>query len=321
MKSTQKRPSIIVKLLCIIYFLITSSLCVAHNKSAITYTFSGGRFGDNLIAYMHAKWLSYKFNMPLLYKPFKYSQLLALHHKEQILSKEKEKAFEAKVTISLESDIHQDNCVPILYTCPYFPENIYELKTESHSTYIKVNWEDKGFKEELKKCLSPLSPVKKCLLPKDRISVALHMRIGTGWDCAERFFNAPTKFPPESYYIEQLQQLYDYFNRKPFYVFIFTDHTYPKDIVTEFKKKFSDSDIMFDSRDRSSGEMNIIEDFFSLTQFDCLIRPDSNFSIAASKIADYKIIISPVSCIATRNKVIINQVDFQVNIPQKPGTN
>jgi hypothetical protein len=75
----------------------------------------------------------------------------------------------------------------------------------------------------------------------------------------------------------------------------------------------SDLDVIFDSRKESSCKTNILEDFFALTQFDCLIRPDSHFSIAASKIADYKVIISPAHSIITKKrKVIIDQVDFKV---------
>jgi hypothetical protein len=44
----------------------------------ITYELSGGRLGDNIIAYLHAKWLSHVHGIALLYKPFQYSSDLSL---------------------------------------------------------------------------------------------------------------------------------------------------------------------------------------------------------------------------------------------------
>ncbi|HEV7737800.1 MAG TPA: hypothetical protein VGO47_10580, partial [Chlamydiales bacterium] len=60
---------------CIITFsLFLHSLCANPDSTqAITYEFSGGRFGDNLLAYFHAKWVSYKYNIPFFYKEFPYS--------------------------------------------------------------------------------------------------------------------------------------------------------------------------------------------------------------------------------------------------------
>src|ERR1700728_1817882 len=61
-------------------------------QSYITYALSGGRFGDNLLAFMHAKWFSYRFKLPLLYKPFPYSDQLQLSldekpYRQEILNK------------------------------------------------------------------------------------------------------------------------------------------------------------------------------------------------------------------------------------------
>ena len=36
-----------------------------------------------------------------------------------------------------------------------------------------------------------------------------------------------------------------------------------------------------------------LEDLFGLSQFDCLVRPASNFSIIAAKLANYRIEIAP----------------------------
>ena len=68
--------------------------------SAVTYDFSGGRFGDNLVSYCHAKWISYKYNIPLLYKPFDYSDQLMMDVLEIPYSDDLEKQFENIVNYS-----------------------------------------------------------------------------------------------------------------------------------------------------------------------------------------------------------------------------
>ena len=57
----------------------------------------------------------------------------------------------------------------------------------------------------------------------------------------------------------------------------------------------------------TESDTNMLEDFFALTQFDCLVRPDSNFSIAAEKISDFKIIIYPLNPLTDGDK---NDVDM-----------
>ena len=46
---------------------------------AVTYDLFDGRFAERAVNYLHAKWISYKTGMPLLYKPFLYSDEFVLH--------------------------------------------------------------------------------------------------------------------------------------------------------------------------------------------------------------------------------------------------
>jgi len=59
-------------------------------------------------------------------------------------------------------------------------------------------------------------------------------------------------------------------------------------------------------------DRNVVDDFFALTKFDCLIRSDSNYSLMASKFADYKIQISPHAITKKGHEVIISEVKFEV---------
>ena len=59
--------------------------------------------------------------------------------------------------------------------------------------------------------------------------------------------------------------------------------------------------------------MNVVDDFFALTQFDCLIRADSNFSFVAAKLAHYEIVISPWHGIIAENETIIDEINLEMN--------
>ena len=68
------------------YFsFLLSALCVYMNirGAAVSYQFNGGRFGDQLVTYVHARWVAYKFNLPLLYKRFDYSDQLMVDSMHQ----------------------------------------------------------------------------------------------------------------------------------------------------------------------------------------------------------------------------------------------
>ena len=62
--------------------------CCCPDKSGRYLYFGRGRFGDKIIYYVTAKWISFKFNIPLLFKPFRYSSMLRLGREEKKYSKE-----------------------------------------------------------------------------------------------------------------------------------------------------------------------------------------------------------------------------------------
>ncbi|NDD99733.1 hypothetical protein EB008_05520, partial [bacterium] len=57
---------------------------------AVTYDYDKkARLGDNLMCYLHAKWVSYKNGIPILYKPFPYSDLFTFDEVETRYSLDK----------------------------------------------------------------------------------------------------------------------------------------------------------------------------------------------------------------------------------------
>lgn len=300
-------------------------LCVTFqqiNAAEVAYAFSGGRFGDNLVAYLHAKWLSFKHNIPLRYTPFPYSDQLFLHDCEKSSSKKLPTILLKKNNLSVINPT-----APILYVVPYFSEFLSEHKINPQWIYFKVDWKNPEFKTLIKNLISPKNHLLSYDIPHNKISVALHIRKGGGFDDPllsdainiDRPLNQYAdykdilKFPPEQFYIEQLKYISEYFNNAPLYVHIFTDDKNPAAIVERLMSNLAEyANLEFNYRPSDNQhDKNVLEDFFTLTKFDCLVRPQSNFSLIAAKISDYKLEIFPIKGHWNNTRPIIDEIGIE----------
>ena len=144
---------------------------------------NGGRFGDNMMSYIHAKWISFKYHMPILYKPFPYSDQLYMHILDAHLSTVNiDEQFDKVKTIQSEKTIMYNDIHSTLFKSYYFPETKPGLKSKKHllMTYFKVEWENKEYRAFLKETIRPFVEFPKWDLPKDKITVAVHVRDGGG---------------------------------------------------------------------------------------------------------------------------------------------
>lgn len=295
-------------------------------KSAVTYTLSGGRFGDNLLAYCHAKWISYRYGIPLLYKPFQYSDQLMMHVLEDSLSGFDIQQYSAVVDISQCASCVIEPDAGILYVVPYFPESIIERANPRYFFYFPVDWQDSGFKTELQKMICLRTRLNKIAIPEGCISIALHVRTGTGFDIptiadypklmADNY--SQLKFPPFSYYIQQLRRVIGWSHDKKLYIHLFTDHDNPQELADYFQQMLDNKIIIHSRPDNNGHDRNVLEDFFAMTQFDCIIRPDANFSLVASKLGDYHIQISPWHSTLINNEYVIDQICINNQILIQP---
>lgn len=270
-----------------------SRLQAKHHHKAVTYDLGGGRFGDKLLGYAHAKWVSYQYGIPLLYKPFIYSDQLVLHRQEFRYTNEN--GFPRIITPMHGDTIDYSADISALFVIPYFPEAPSEHQDPIHY-WIPVDWDDPGFKKELKRLIHPLFVKTTLNLPKDRISVAVHVREGGNSDPDRTTWrNFPLKLPPLSYYIDQIKLIYELLEGRPLYIHLFTDANNPSSIVESFKSHLTGMDLVFGCRSQGNNDTsNVLEDFFEMTRFDCLIRTESNYTIMLTKIADFKLVIRPV---------------------------
>lgn len=290
---------------------------------AVTYELIG-RFGDNLLAYMHAKWLSLYYarrgyNLPVLYKPFLFSNQLRVHDLERAYSRERFASLNRVISLKNHTWTELETKSHVLYEIPYFPDDLE--KEPGNWAAFPIDWKDPEFKRELKRVIHPRFSLPKFELPADRITVALHVRRGGSFEVLNLGF--PFKFPDDSYYVEQLRVLDTLLGHRPLYVFIFTDDRDSLKILADFQKSFEQfPHITFDCRrTKTDHNINVLEDFFALTKFDCLIRPDSNFSVCAAKISDYLVEIEPKKCRVEDNKSIVSEASIFVDeeLCQKRG--
>jgi len=272
------------------------------NSSAITWEPNGGRFGDNLLSYSKAKWLSYKFNIPVLHLPFKYSDQLMLHEQEAMYSNESAQLFSTITHL------------PIEKKCQLLP-NSNTLYISHWKTKITIDWYDNVFVEELKKNIAPRSIIEKVIVPKECISIAVHVRNGGGFvvDNEREKERCPLRFVPDEFFIAQIARLADMFQDQNIYVHIFTDHQEPAVLEDKFKKSLNNPRITFGYRQQNnSHNTNVLEDFFSMMDFDCLIRPGSHFSRFVQRLGNNKVVIYPESIKKTADgKSIINMINLK----------
>lgn len=296
-------------------------------QNFVTHEFSGGRFGDNLLSYLHAKWISYQYQVPILYKPFPYSSELALDDLElhyNVGNYWKYKMMYIREGFDLDS--LGANCSskesPRLYVCPYFPECSWErahLKSLDGGQwyFFPVDWKNFEFRSVLKTLIAPKQKEKYYLTvpPRDKISIAIHFREGGGYDTGDWALYNPMKAPPLDFYIEGLAQVVKLFPGKPLYCYLFTDALNPSLAVEMFKSSLpSDIDITFACREVGNAhDKNVLDDFFSFFEFDVLIHPKSNFSLIPALIHDYAVTYSPVSGKREGNRIVITEVKFEIN--------
>jgi hypothetical protein len=262
---------------------ISNNIQQNNSSSAITWKPNNGRFGDKLVSYAKAKWLSYKFNIPLLYVPFNYSDQLMLHEQENIYAPESDQLFSHIIHLPNEFNgelIPNNNTLYICY---------WKIK-------VDIDWDDNVFMDQLRNNIRPRYTIKKVAIPDGCISVAVHVRNGGGFyfDYDEKRENNPRRFAPEEFFIEQIIRVANMFPNQKLYVHIFTDHQDPVMLKKKFKKALNNPRITFGCREQNNHHnSNVLQDFFSMMDFDCLIRPASNFSKWAEYVGNNKLVITP----------------------------
>ena len=284
---------------------------LSEGTSAITYKLNGGRFGDNLSSYCRAKWLSFEYDIPLLYEPFPYSDQLQLHEREIKITKKIGRRFSKKVTIPRYKQ----------YTIEKDAGILYELVWASP---VPVNWHDQQFLYELKQSIAPRFSGDEIVMPNDGISVAVHIRT-PGWFPADHEADVrrhPLKYVFIDYYIEQIKRLAGLFPDKQLYVHLFTDHEKPLSIIKQLRAAISNECIEYSYRKKGNNwHSNVVEDFFAMINCDCLIRTKSMFSLYAERLGNYQVVIYPERTVRKGKVHQVTKVTIKTSVGNKWKTN
>lgn len=324
-----------------------------RQKSAVTYLDKwSGRLGDNLLMYIKAKWIAWSMGMPFYYKPFKYSDQFMLHDLDirweqtqmenflyvENLGEKKEGCQDWYINI--QKYIKRD--AKILYVVHYLfqPYNWGTVAEEYESQEITM-WQDmmanEEFRQELGRVLSPRVPMENMFIPENKITVAVHVRKGGGFDkpllslqsyggaaekkcvscycdVSKKYYadiNFPLKFPPDAFYIDQIQKISKRFRHAPMYVHIFTDDPDPVSLTEGYKAAVGLSNIEFGCRKEGNHhDKNVLEDLFAMARFDCLIRSGSNFPQIAQLIGNHQVVIYPKNA-EWRSQLYISEVGIE----------
>jgi len=308
-----KKAKVFLGATLLIFILIQKVF--ADDVSAVTFPRTKKRLGNHLLNYVKAKWLSYRHNIPLYCPHFKYSDQFMLHRIEKKYYKGLRQKFKKVFYVKRGRSVS----IKVADSC------LYKIHLFAH---IHFDWEDECFVNEIKKNISPITPIEKPDIPKGCISVAVHVRRGGGYDApllsgrddtvtkgryADKRY--PLKFPPDTYFIDQIKKLYDLFGKQAMYVYIFTDDKNPEHLLSKYEKAINKKNITFDSRKNgNSYNNNVLEDLFAMKHYDCLIRGRSSFAIIADIIGDFFVVIYPVSKKWNKNNLIITNVKMKINM-------
>lgn len=249
-------------------------------SGAVTTEKWTGQLGDQLWLYMRGKWIAHQLNLPFVYRPFKYSDQLALHTKEPRLGSVEFGSLQSvKIPEKATATCLPTNGSPKLYTVDYCATGYAYKQSET-------------FEAEMRELICPRNPIKKIALPPNAVSIAVHIRKGVPTDTSFMIASLPTKFPPNEFYITALKSVIELLGTEtPIYIRIFTDHERPDLIAAMLKKQINHPYATFSWRDPETTYDNLIlEDFFSFLDFDCLIRPWSNFSRVPEVLGNHAIV-------------------------------
>lgn len=331
------------KNLLITGIIAASIVHLQSEAAAVTYTYSG-RLGDQLLAYMHAKWVSYVYKIPVWYKPFTYSDQLVLSRLETLYQEGNLKQFQYIKEFKKTDTLSIQPATSTLYVIPYFPESLEEHQeaqpginaSNNHARpagnyfYFSVDWQDPVFLAQIRSAIKPIKELRLVQPVQDLINVAVHVRKNSGgfdlpflhglpeekYDPHQKYVDVifPFKHPPDEYYIEQIKKIYSMCNQRPLYVFIFTDDPDPIKIMNKYREEINNENISFACRTSENNHYsNVLEDLFSMMGFDCLVRADSNLSIVASILADYALLITPAHHRWEGRKLYIDAVNIKIN--------
>lgn len=277
--------------------------------------------GRNLYAYIKAKWIAYKYDLPFFYQPFDQSDDLRVDELEEHIPY----VFKQEISINSLKDFDPKS------KSVYYIDDSYK-DPDWDDAYEVGDWhemlQDEKFLAHIRRRITPSAPLQQLVIPNDTAKVAVHIKRGSSVKYplfSEQVFSTyditkkgpslelpfadikqPLRFPPLQFYISQIKSISQQEANRPMYVHIFTDAENPKEILEKVRQGVNLPNITWGIReDENSYLKHIQDDLFALRQFDYLIRPRSSFSQLATLLADYKMIRYPKKAFWAGHRLIV----------------
>lgn len=273
----------------------------SRQRHAISYQ-GGARFGDRMLVYAQARYLSYVTSVPFLYRPFIYSDQVTIDCEAALFDQYRGNYSRTLIVNSLSTLvdlfrlIEDPQTAPTLFIVDYFPSDITEWDRDaSNQLLLNIPWRDPAFHTYLQKVASPRIPI-----PNFRkeavLNVADHVRMLSGEDTEDTSVaTLPLKHPNLIYHKNQIRRIYHLNKQRPMHVFIFSDTKDPEGLIKEFRRTFATLNIEFGIQIlKNSDTEYAVHDFFAMQKFDALIATQSNFSMMASRIGSFDMVIFPI---------------------------
>jgi|GEM_PF-4139756 len=307
-----------------------------NNESALILMRSNeGRLGDQILFYTAAKWYSWNWGIPFFHARSHHLKDFILDPEDGIYPFYTEKLFDGEKVIA--SGVQYDSSKSILYKLPFSRACGCVFRMLRHPG------EYKHFLERIRDIIKPKYKVTKTVIPQHAISVAVHIRKGSGTDQHQSNLKQlfTDKFLSDRYYTEQIRRVSEYFNDQSLYVYLFSDYadvtiikkyyesalSDKKNIIIDCNKNDQDDTFLTETgnmvgrglRSRNIGELygdaykdTIISDLYSMASFDCLIRSHSHFAQSAELLGEHKIVVSPnqVYWDKEKDEVIVRTINF-----------
>lgn len=269
-----------------------------QTQSAVLMSHEGGRLGDKLLCYAHAKWVAHRYHLPLIIRSFPYVENFGLSRLWPMTSPQF--SYQREIHPKSHREILQNLSKPsTLFVIDYFAETDFEARMAPNTgAYFYTGWRDRGFLKSLREDLTPLVPLEAPLLDSSDVHVAVHLRLGGSFD-DPKFLQTKRelalKSPRHQFYVQQIKRVAAMFEGKSIQVHLFTDDEHPERLAELYTKMLNNSALHFTYRNtKNAHNLHVLDDFFAMSAFDCLIHPQSYFSILAAQLGDFAVRLTPV---------------------------
>lgn len=273
------------------------TLCVsltAHNPSCVitNQKVDHSRIGDILTMLVKGLWVTHINNLLFHHVPCTYTNATGLKYLP---------VFDPQQFVAIKDaaagTLPVEACTA--YTVGYrYGEDIWgPIQSNNEWQHFKAMQhtleQDELFMRKLRATIKPLHPPFHNL-PHGMVTVAIHMRTGGQYhiDTESLVKSLKTRFMPDTYYIWALKQICALFPNQMIYAHIFTDDGNFTPRMETMAHELAEYPIVLNYRAQGNRhDAHILEDLWSMTYYQCLIRPWSQYSFYAELLGNHEVVV------------------------------